>query len=127
MFLQATNQMDTPTAILISLLFFMGLVAVGYIIYVLIMVIKNEKVRKRLEKEANEKYLEDIKNANKCIDLILEGNSSEAKKVYNQIDENNKVRWFLNGVLIGLDVETNRERLLENKYDIDKLTKELEL
>ena len=69
------------------------------------------------------KRLTDFRNKqeikfNQVVDLVISGQIQEAKDVYNTIEDCDDKRPFLNGLLIGIDLIANEQRLIENKYNI---------
>ena len=73
----------------------------------------NPKRTKRIDKVHAEQEL----LFNKCIDLIMKGKVDEVQEIYNTtLLDINQRKAFLNGLMIGLDLEANKERLLDNKY-----------
>lgn len=82
---------------------------IGMVYFIILM----GKRSKRMDKIHTEQEL----LFNKCIDLIMEGKVDEVQEIYNTtLLDINQRKAFLNGLMIGLDLEANKERLLDNKY-----------
>lgn len=81
-----------------------------------IILIAKDLNKSRIAREKFQKEQQALFNA--CIDEILKGNHKEAKEIYNVLIQYDDKKPFLNGVLIGMNLTKNRQRLIDNKYEL---------
>lgn len=81
-----------------------------------ILLIAKDLNKKRIAKEKFQKEQQAFFNV--CIDEILKGNIKEAKELYNILIDYDSKKPFINGVLIGMNLTENKQRLIDNKYKL---------
>lgn len=91
-----------------------AIVVVGLFIYG---VLDLAKTTSKMRLAKNEFNKEQELRFNACVDQVLLGDIKRAKDIYNEMNNDNK-KAFLNGLIIGLDIEENKLRLMQNKYEL---------